>query len=136
MVKLLIIFGPGIMKIMDIFHMIFALHDHLVLVEAAVSRKEVADGDGQEQVFDPGKTKQLEADEHGGDRTVGHAAEDCYHAGRRAEGRGYAGQLAKKAGNQGRILHDPHIDHLHGEDGCRPSGGPLPHVPLTLRRDG
>ena len=54
---------------------IFRVYDCLRVIQAVISRKHIADGDGGQKVIGVVKAKQLKADEQSGNRAIGYAAE-------------------------------------------------------------
>ena len=85
----------------DEISLVFGIHDLLVVVQAEVAGYHVAEGDGEQEIRHTGVSEQLEADQQGGDGTVGHAAENGGHAYRGAEGRREPKQTAKQAAEGG-----------------------------------
>ena len=71
----------------DIVSLVLGVDDLLTLVETKVAGQHIAERDGKEKIWHTVISEQLKADEQRGDRAVCHAAEDCGHANRCAQGR-------------------------------------------------
>ena len=81
----------------DIIGLIFRINDLLAAIQSIVAGEHIAECNCEQKVRHTIITKQLKADEQGGDRAVCHTTEHSRHSDSRTQCRGDAKQISKQA---------------------------------------